>query len=181
MRRLSKEKVHKSLFIHCSYSSMMFDKEILKLRCECCWWYKSYKCSFKCLELLLKFQGEYPVFSINKFVHKDLSQGWQSSIRNSTSAEQTAEIFRCRLVSFFDFQGRKCISSVPELSDETSMLTLNKYELNRLKSYCSGWFKKYEQLRPISSVFVLSMCVTGYIWSALWMTRFLWQNVIGYI
>ena len=25
-------------------------------------------------------------------------QGWQSSVRNSTSAEQTTEIFRCRLV-----------------------------------------------------------------------------------
>jgi len=27
------------------------------------------------------------------------NQGWQSSVRNSTSAEQTTEIFRCRLVS----------------------------------------------------------------------------------
>ena len=30
-------------------------------------------------------------------------QGWQSSVRNWTSAEQT-EIFRCRLVSSYDFK-----------------------------------------------------------------------------
>ena len=38
------------------------------------------------------------------------------------------------------------------------MLTLNKYELNRLDSYCK--FKKYEKIRPISSVFVLLIYIT---------------------
>ena len=38
------------------------------------------------------------------------------------------------------------------------MLTLNKYELNRLDSYCK--FKKYEKIQPISSVFVLSIYIT---------------------
>src|SRR5436190_21145146 len=38
------------------------------------------------------------------------------------------------------------------------MLTLNKYELNRLDSYCK--FKKYEKIRLISSVFILSIYIT---------------------
>ena len=76
------------------------------------------------------------------------------------------------------------------------MLTLNKYKLNRLDPYCK--FKKYEKIRPMSSVFVLSIyitmchriymkrpandtipvtdCDTGYIWSALRVTWFLWQS-----
>jgi len=100
-------------------------------------------------------------------IHK---QGWQSSVCNSTSAEQTTEIFRCHLVSSFDFKYEKVFrpSVRPSSSWTTvrSILTLNKYELNRLDSYCK--FKKYEKFRPMSSVFVLSiyntMCVTGYIW-----------------
>ena len=83
-------------------------------------------------------------------------QGWQSSVRNSTSAEQTTEIFRCRLVSSFDFKDEKIFrpSVRPSSSWTTvrSMLTLNKYECNRLNSYCK--FKKYEKFRPMSSIFV---------------------------
>ena len=37
------------------------------------------------------------------------------------------------------------------------MSTLNKYELNRLDSYCK--FKKYEKFRPMSSIFVLSIYI----------------------
>src|SRR5438045_6867411 len=63
-------------------------------------------------------------------------------------------------------QGRKGISSVCssvcssvlKLNDGMIDVDLNKYELNRLDSYCK--FKKYEKHRPISSVFVLSIYIT---------------------
>ena len=86
-------------------------------------------------------------------------QGWQSSVRNSTSAEQTTKIFQRRLVSSFDFTDEKVFRpSVRPSSGWTtvrSMLTLNKYELNRLDS--SSTFKKYKKIRPMSSVFVLTL------------------------
>jgi len=69
------------------------------------------------------------------------------------------EIFRCRLVSSFHFKDEKVFrpSVRPSSSYATrrSMSTLNKYELNRLDSYCK--FKKYEKFRPMSSIFVLSI------------------------
>ena len=39
--------------------------------------------------------------------HPCEEQCWQSSVRNSTSAEQTTKIFRCRLVSSYHFKDEK--------------------------------------------------------------------------
>ena len=92
-------------------------------------------------------------------------QGWQSSVCNSIWAEQMTEIFRCRLVSSYDFKDEKVFHpSVRPSSSYTMvrpMLTLNKYELNRLDLYSK--FKKYEKFRLMSSVFILSLLVAGYI------------------